>query len=76
MISAEFTAWDNRRRFNAWPRAGGWQDQPLSLLVHMAAFDLVVGTKDFMDSHASADAGEGWDQMSITQVDLIGWLEG
>ena len=41
------------------------------MLVHMAAFDLVVGTKSFMD--ASADAS--WKDMSVTQVDLIRWLE-
>ena len=70
MISAEFTAWQNLRQHNTWPRAGGWQDQSLSMLVHMTAFDLVVGTKNYL---ASADAK--WDELSVTQADLIRWLE-
>jgi hypothetical protein len=36
----------------------------------MAAFDLVIGTKNYL---ASPDAK--WDELSITQADLIRWLE-
>ena len=53
-----------------YPRAGGWQDQPLSLLVKIEAIGLVVTTMRFLDQK-DAD----WTKLTATQAALVHWLE-
>src|SRR5574341_120002 len=50
---AIFSMWYENRRSGIWPRAGGWLDQPLSLLVQMKAIELTVDTKQYLMSKES-----------------------
>jgi len=52
------------------PAAGGWLDQPLSVLIGIKAIDLVYHTFKYKNSK---DAN--WGKMSVTQRELIKWLE-
>lgn len=62
-------AWKNRRLFNTWPRAGGWQDQPLRLLLLMNAVEVVVSTK-----RASINPDFDYSTMTKTQASILEWL--
>lgn len=61
--------WYENRRTGIWPRAGGWLDQPLSLLVQMKAIELVVDTKTYLMSKES-----NWGKLTKLQADMIRWL--
>lgn len=66
---AIFSMWYENRRTGIWPRAGGWLDQPLSLLVQMKAIELTVDTKQYLMSKES-----NWGKLTKLQADLIRWL--
>lgn len=63
--------WRERAERGQWPRAGGWEDQPLALLVQMDTLDLLARTVRYM---ARPDAD--WSRLTRLQRDLIHWLEG
>lgn len=65
-----FGAWRARVEYNAWPRAGGWADQPLAMIVHFQVLDLVAGTWRYFRTE-KADLGK----FSKLQWDLIRWIE-
>jgi len=61
--------WYENRQTGIWPRAGGWLDQPLSLLTQIKAIDLLVSTKTYLMSKES-----NWGKLTRLQADLIRWL--
>lgn len=73
-VHAAWAAW---RRHGTLPYAGGWFDQPLSLLVQILAIDAVYSMLEIRDDK-SRDANDmprgGLSNMSITQIELGQWL--
>ena len=67
LTGAPFKAWSEWRR-GLLPRDGGWQDQPLLLLILMEAIDLMVNTHRIMRSE-NAD----WKELSKTQRAIVSW---
>lgn len=53
------------------PRAGGWLDQPLRLIVTFGAMDIVALTYRYT-ARPNADLSK----LSSLQEDLMRWLEG
>lgn len=62
--------WLDRRRFGSLPKAGGWNEQPLALMVQMDLLDLVDST-----CRHKATPEADWTLFTPLQRDLIGWLE-
>lgn len=67
---ALYAQWRARQRWRMWPRAGGWEDQPLAAIVTMDALDIVEHARRVMLT-PNAD----WSKLSPLEMDLIRWLE-
>lgn len=68
--SGVLSAWLARRNHGLWPRAGGWDDQPLALLVKLEVLDFAYNTLKFMNSKNAE-----WDLVTTLQRDLKVWIE-
>jgi len=68
--SVVFSLWHDYDRRGQWPRAGGRLDQPLTLLIHIQALDMVIHTKRLMQTE-----NFDWSALSKLQTDLIRWIE-
>ncbi len=68
-IGAPFMSWQLRERFGLLPRAGGWQDQPLSLLIQTSAIDQVI--KIFRRKN---NPDEDWHGFTGFERNIIVWL--
>ncbi len=67
---AIFKLWRAHER-GTLPRAGGWEEQPLAVMVQIEMMDLVTNTVRYM---ARKDAD--WNNLTRLQRDLVSWLEG
>lgn len=62
--------WRARERHGLWPSSGGWEHQPLPLLVQIEAIDLVHKTYIYKNSKNS-----DWSKLTKTQLELITELD-
>ena len=62
--------WYERERRGRLPRAGGWLDQPLALLMQLDTLDLVIRA-----GRITGDAEEDWSNLTKLQADLVRWLD-
>lgn len=65
-----YSAWRAGRDCNLWPRAGGWDAQPLALLCQFKVLDLVDSTWRYWRTKDAA-----LDKLTKLQADLIKWLD-
>lgn len=62
--------WNQRARYNLLPRAGGWKQQPLELLIQAQAIELTLSLHRKMRSD-----GFDWTTLSQNEVALTKWME-
>lgn len=67
---ALYAQWRARSRWQMWPRAGGWEDQPLASIVAMDALDIAERVRRF-----TLTPNADWNKLSPLEMDLIRWLE-
>ncbi len=58
-----------RRLHNLLPRAGGWQDQPLKLLVHAQAIESTIALHRKFRTE-----GFDWTTLSQNEIALNNWI--
>ena len=63
--------WWEWRSHGKLPKAGGWLDQPLALLVKINAYDLIYNT---FTSNEKRN-GYALDKLDATQLEIISWIE-